>query len=228
MSNPYRPLPSLPGFLFSQLKPVATDTNGRPASPSTDLEWSDSGEEELGTRNPPPKRYPPSRQPPESIRQTDVKSHRGTPSKPSMFPALPVELLRLVASHLDPNTVFALRLTCRTLAQAVPLDQRFWFNALFSHQIFGFFFVFDSMNDLKETKRKFQKRGRGPPHWDWKRLVREIARFESFQNDGVLAQAPGGFRNRRRIWRILEAAEEMAREAQVPLDCLRNPREYDF
>jgi hypothetical protein len=68
------------------------------------------------------------------------------------------------------------------------------------------------MKVLDETRRRCLKRGRQPPHWDWKRLVGELAQFASFQNGGSMADAPGAFRNRRRIWRILQVAEDVGRE----------------
>jgi F-box-like len=134
------------------------------------------------------------------------------PSRKTHLLSLPTEILCLIASGLDPATTFNLRLACRRLANALPLDQGFWYHALMTGGLFGFFFDFESMKVLDETRRKCLKRGRQPPHWDWKRLVGELARFSSFQNGGVMADAPGAFRNRRRIWCILQIAEDVGRE----------------
>jgi hypothetical protein len=44
--------------------------------------------------------------------------------------------------------------------------------------------------------------------WDWERLVRQLARYDSFEFGGVLECLPGALLNRRRIWRLLDEARQ--------------------
>jgi hypothetical protein len=44
--------------------------------------------------------------------------------------------------------------------------------------------------------------------WDWERLVRTLAQVEVFEPGNPLQHAPLRLRNRRRIWRLLEEAED--------------------
>jgi hypothetical protein len=44
--------------------------------------------------------------------------------------------------------------------------------------------------------------------WDWERLVRTLAQVEVFEPGHPLEHAPLRLRNRRRIWRLLEEAED--------------------
>ncbi|KAK6835713.1 hypothetical protein RU639_001826 [Aspergillus parasiticus] len=44
--------------------------------------------------------------------------------------------------------------------------------------------------------------------WDWERLVRTLAQVEMFEPGNPLQHAPLRLRNRRRIWRLLEEAED--------------------
>lgn len=41
--------------------------------------------------------------------------------------------------------------------------------------------------------------------WDWELLVRQLAQVEVFQEGNLMANVQLGLRNRRRIWRVLEA-----------------------
>jgi hypothetical protein len=44
--------------------------------------------------------------------------------------------------------------------------------------------------------------------WDWEHLVRTLAQVEVFEPGQPLEHAPLRLRNRRRIWRLLEEAED--------------------
>jgi hypothetical protein len=44
--------------------------------------------------------------------------------------------------------------------------------------------------------------------WDWELLVRTLAQVEVFEPGSLLEHAPLRLRNRRRIWRLLEEAED--------------------
>ena len=126
---------------------------------------------------------------------------------------LPPEMVEEIVDYLDFESVFALRLSCFGLAQRINLSQRFWFKHFFEDNLFGFFFVFDANNVLVEIYNRVVKRHKTPPRWDWMALIRRLAEYSSFENDGVFHNAPPGFRNRRRIWKILETIETYENDA---------------
>ena len=126
----------------------------------------------------------------------------------SKLVGLPLELLEGITCHLDANSVFALRRTCTQMAERVVLDQWFWFRHLVSGDVLGFFFTFEAVDALQEIRLKAATQHKLPPQlWDWAQLVRQLARYSSFEKGGVFHDAPRGFRNRRRIWRIMEMIE---------------------
>ena len=120
---------------------------------------------------------------------------------------MPMEVLQEVASYLDAASVFALRRTCVRAARSLPLDQKFWFTQMMNGELFGFLFTFEAVDVLEEIHNKVMKRRMLPPRWDWKKLVRQLASYSSFHNGGELSDAHPGFRNRRRIWNVLETIE---------------------
>ena len=126
----------------------------------------------------------------------------------SAFPRLPVELVEEIASYLDIESVFALRLTCIHLASSISLSQKFWFKRFLAGELFGFFPSFDSQDVINEIKVKCLKRNLSPPQWDWMALIKQLSQYSSFKTDGKFHDAPAGFRNRRRIWKILEMVEQ--------------------
>ena len=131
---------------------------------------------------------------------------------PSRLVQMPVELIQEIALYLDANSVFALRLSCRALATSVLLDQNFWYIHFIRGEILGFFFNFDAMNEIEELRAKVIKSRMLPPRCDWKALVGTLARFSSFDEDRTLCDAPNAFKNRRRIWKILEMVEHYVAE----------------
>ena len=139
------------------------------------------------------------------------------PRQESSFLRLPPELIDEVASYLDMRSVFALRRCCIWLADSVTLNQHFWFRSLVSGQLFGFLFAFETVDAVKELHGKALKRHKTPPQWDWMKMISQLARYSSFANDGVFHDAPPGFRNRRRIWKILERIEQEEEESNHPV-----------
>ena len=125
----------------------------------------------------------------------------------SPFLRLPAELILEIASHLDFGSVFALRQTCLYMARSVVLNQHFWFKQLTEGNLFGFLFTFETVDATAEIRTKALRRRLMPPKWDWATLVAQLAKYSSFENEGLFHDAPPGFRNRRRIWRILETIE---------------------
>ncbi|KAE8553864.1 hypothetical protein EYB25_002402 [Talaromyces marneffei] len=72
-----------------------------------------------------------------------------------------------------------------------------------------------SIRDLSVNKQAVQAdMGQSPSIeldedlWDWERLVRQLARYDSFELGGVLECLPEALLNRRRIWRLLDEARQ--------------------
>ena len=83
-------------------------------------------------------------------------------------------------------------------------------------ELFGFLFVFEAVDVLEEIQTKVMRRHKLPPYWDWKKLVGQLAHYSSFDNEGAMCDAHPGFRNRRRIWKILETIESTKTVVPVP------------
>ena len=132
------------------------------------------------------------------------------PQQECPFLRLPPELIDEVASQLDSESVFALRGSCLWLASSITLNQHFWFKAFTSGHLFGFLFAFETVDAVKEIHDKAVKRHKTPPQWDWVRLIQQLANYSTFANNGAFHDAPPGFRNRRRIWKILDTIEQKA------------------
>ena len=140
----------------------------------------------------------------------DCSAPTERPRQESPFLRLPPELIDEVASHLDSESVFALRKSCLWLASSITLNQHFWFKAFISGHLFGFLFAFETVDAVKEIHDKAVKRHKTPPQWDWVKLIQQLANYSTFANDGAFHDAPPGFRNRRRIWKILDTIEQRA------------------
>lgn len=113
-----------------------------------------------------------------------------------------------IVGYLDAKSVFACRQSCRLLARSIELNQRFWFRHFLNGDLLGFFFVFEAVSTVLEILNRAVKQHKMPPQWDWMHLIQQLGHFSSFTNDGVFHDAPPGFRNRRRIWKILEMIEQ--------------------
>ena len=122
---------------------------------------------------------------------------------------LPIEIMQKMTLYLDAASTFALRMTCAQTALSIPLDQRFWYIQLVNGGLFGFLFVFEVVDVLKEIHNRVVRRRKLPPHRDWKKLVGQLGKYSSFANGGKWSDAHPGFRNRRRIWKIMETIENI-------------------
>jgi hypothetical protein len=58
--------------------------------------------------------------------------------------------------------------------------------------------------------------------WDWELLVRQLAQVEVFEKGNLMASAPLGLRNRRRIWRLVDEArlDDMYEELDPDKDAM--------
>ncbi|RDL36178.1 uncharacterized protein BP5553_06790 [Venustampulla echinocandica] len=102
-----------------------------------------------------------------------------TPKEASRFEALPVEITGQITSFLSTPSLLALRLSSKTLASRLCIDQQFWSTDT-------------SVNDAPR---------------DWKALAKQLAKKDDIMMaEGSLLASPIGFRNRCRIWRIIEEA----------------------
>jgi hypothetical protein len=134
-------------------------------------------------------------------------------SQYSQLALLPPELVEQITSYLDIESVFALRATCLHIANSICLQQHFWYKRLMKNEVFGFFFPTPRTQDITmELRNKSITLRLLPPYMDWMKLIKQLSQYSSFTEAGVFHDAPPGFKNRRRIWKILEQIEEI--EAQ--------------
>ena len=173
-ASPDVPIPSLPSYMLSKLKPA----------PNREEEVVDS---------------------PAALVKMAPRVHQQHMNIGQSLLDLPAELVQEISSYLDRYSCFSVRQTCVQLANFVPLDNAFYYRELTENNLLGFFFTFPS--ELGEVRNRFLNRGKAPAQWDWKSLVGKLSRWSSFADGGEFADAPDGFRNRRRLWRLLELLE---------------------
>jgi hypothetical protein len=115
--------------------------------------------------------------------------------------ALPVEILHHISSFLPVPSVFALRLSCKTLAACLYPDNQFWFQRLVSGSLIPYLWDLDA----KVCHRKYIE-----AVWDWRELARLLCRKDQVMNgEGRMVVAPIGLRNRCRVWKIVDGALEL-------------------
>ena len=132
-----------------------------------------------------------------------IASTRSVPTLQLLVP----EVLAQISSFLHIQDIFSLRLSCKVLPFCLPLDQLFWRQQLTSGTLFG----------LRDFDRSLLRNGHHELNgMDWKRLVRTLARYESFEGGesgksrgewGEMHDAPLGLKNRRRIWKVITGVE---------------------
>ena len=170
LDSSYSPIPSLPQYIISKLKPLTGAS---------------------------------------VLRVSYLKSDNIVAQvQPSALLRLPVELIQDIAESLSLPDVFNLRETCHRLAGVIQLDQRFWYTRFLRKELFGFFFKHDIQDEIREIKSRAILRGLSPSKMDWMQLIKSLAQFSSFTTAGCFHDAPPGFKNRRRVWKILETMEQ--------------------
>ena len=139
------------------------------------------------------------------VNSLDTGSGATAPSSGDTGPSiqdLPIEIIRQVCADLPLCAILSLRLSCRDFRQRIAMDQAFYRSQLLS----GHFFALDLNLGLvrgrwSEIKDK-----------DWRRLVKDLARYENFyagegggsSEPGKLRDAPIGLKNRMRILKIVQ------------------------
>lgn len=116
--------------------------------------------------------------------------------------SLPPELLACVMKSLHLTSILRLRSCCRTLAVRIPLHQGFWYDQLFAGCLVGYLWDLD-IAQCRLKAGSLVHKGQPIVGWDWAGIVKKLWVYKSFENDGEMADAPAGLRNRRRIWRIV-------------------------
>ncbi|KAB8258127.1 hypothetical protein BDV32DRAFT_160064 [Aspergillus pseudonomiae] len=116
---------------------------------------------------------------------------------------LPTELQDIIYANLHP--FINPEQTCTRL-----LPSRRWRDLLFNRQILPWLWDLDisALQSCPVTSDTVDIRTYEADVWDWERLVRTLAQVEIFEPGHPLEHAPLRLRNRRRIWRLLEEAED--------------------
>ena len=139
--------------------------------------------------------------------------------QPLRLEALPCELLERIAENLSPLSVMSLRLTSRSLALKLPLDDRFWRRQLCSGSLLPYLWDLDEV----QMKDRPQRTPKESPK-DWRGLVRLFRTEECLKwgQDPSAREIPAGLWNRCRIWSIVEGAcVPCDTKTQVPIATLR-------
>ncbi|KAI9808928.1 MAG: hypothetical protein M1826_004015 [Phylliscum demangeonii] len=126
-------------------------------------------------------------------------SHQAAPSPPpSPLERLPIELLEHIMSYLSVVDILALSRTSTCLHRRM-LTQRWWRNALVAGDAVGYLW------DLDPTQCRAKDAFTVDKPWDWAALARRFAARDCFDVDAHAGfhEAPGGLRNRQRIWKIV-------------------------
>jgi hypothetical protein len=148
---------------------------------------------------------------------SSTKEEPATPQKSKTYlQKLPVEIVRQIASSLSISSIFALRLSCRKLASMILPDAQFWYERLTQYSLIPYVWDLDiaacaakntqpqsvGVNDLKERKTA---------KWDWKQLAQQLSSIDEYiKMEEIKSVAiPMGFRNRCRIWKIIDGALEL-------------------
>ncbi|KAF2645199.1 hypothetical protein P280DRAFT_513116 [Massarina eburnea CBS 473.64] len=117
---------------------------------------------------------------------------------------LPSELLERITDLLPPHLIMSLRQSSRTLAQKIPLDDRFWRRRLCDGSLLRYVWDIDERQVKQLLRNTTGGRGGG-----WSNLVRNLqleVAYITDQHSGGSEDFIVGLWNRRRIWRIIEDA----------------------
>ncbi|KAL8941407.1 MAG: hypothetical protein Q9216_002252 [Gyalolechia sp. 2 TL-2023] len=97
----------------------------------------------------------------------------------------------------------------------------FWMHALMTGKAVPW--LWDLNQDMCMVKHHFRKPNESKDNdWDWELMVRQLSQVDVFDLGRLMGRAPGGLRNRRRIWRCCRelvpdtvAMEELKREKRL-------------
>ena len=92
-------------------------------------------------------------------------------SRAPTIQTLPVECLERIWTYLPHASVLYLRLSCRTIASRIPLNQDYYRKQLLSGRLFALHDL-----DLGLVRERWDE----IKNKDWRRLVRTLARYENF------------------------------------------------
>lgn len=136
--------------------------------------------------------------------ELQISENNSISSEKSCLEKLPVEILHRIRSCLPLSSVLALQLTSKTLASQLCLDQHFWLQGILSAMLIPH--VWDLEIDQGVSTKEIGQ----PVHYtqgDWMALAKLLIRNDSIMMaKGKWAGVPLGFRNRCRIWKIVEGA----------------------
>lgn len=143
-----------------------------------------------------------------------ASSHdEGSNSRPSIttneasgIERLPAELLDVICSYLEPQSVIKLHRTSQLMASKVLLDNSFWRDSLRGGSLHPH--IWDLDTQLIETLRDESNITFSATGWDWRSVAKLLAmkQFPVTGRDSRLDSMPLGLWNRCRIWSIIEDA----------------------
>lgn len=136
-------------------------------------------------------------QPSDAVPELSSPSLSPVAAKPppqSRLEFLPLELLSAILFYLPFPSALILSHTSKTLHKRL-LTQTFWRDVLIAGDAIGYLW------DLDGTACRAKQNS--IHSWDWKSLVRELARRDCFEDGREFKDVPKGLRNRQRIWKVL-------------------------
>jgi len=122
-----------------------------------------------------------------------------TPREKSRLERLPTEIMDAISAALSMPSIVSLRMCSRTLAARLYPDQQFFFQRLLHGNLVPFIWDLDKKECF--TKIRPSQASAGLICGNWRALAKQ-----SRKGQGDFSTAPIGFRNRCRIWRIIEEA----------------------
>jgi hypothetical protein len=109
-------------------------------------------------------------------------------------------MLHQISYYLPISSIFALRLTSKTLA-----DQQFWLQRLLCGDLVPH--LWDLESERFSAKPSLAKERAQYSEGDWKAVAKLLNKRDAIMmGEGVMDDAPIGLRSRCRIWRIVEEA----------------------
>ncbi|KAF4617008.1 hypothetical protein G7Y89_g15141 [Cudoniella acicularis] len=127
----------------------------------------------------------------------EVKPKPPPTSKEPHLQDLPMEILHQISSYLPISSVFALRLSSKTLASHLYPDQQFWYKRLLFGTLIPYVWDLNSKdlhakNAQYTSSKAIQQPDYTDGRWDWKKLAKKLAQKDAIMmaDQGTMMNAP--------------------------------------
>jgi len=132
----------------------------------------------------------------------------------SRLEELPVEILHQILSYLPLALLLRFRRISKYLTSRLCLDQHFWLRGMVSGTLIPHLWDLDQKECSKTNRENLSKRAVegsvNDSQWDWEGLIKLLTSTNSIMEArDIYGTLPIGFRNRCRIWKIIEEAMAM-------------------